>query len=147
MNDWIYTIDGKLDKISHGANLIKFTEHQRKELINWYDCNSGSSPVGDDVATLIKRTGLSAKQIKHFMEYRRKQDRKGWIFLSTKILDNQSEAVKVVISWSWKWWYKGRKFLNYIFVLIKISQFKEIWIFAPFTASLTPSSNYGKFKY
>ena len=77
LNDWIYTIDGKLDKIPHGANLIKFTEHQRKELINWYDCNSGSSPVGDDVATLMKRTGLSAKQIKHFMEYRRKQDRKG----------------------------------------------------------------------
>ena len=72
-----YAIDGKLDGIPHGANQKKFTEHQKTELINWYDCNSGIYPVGDDIATLMKRTGLSAKQIKHFMEYRRKQDRKG----------------------------------------------------------------------
>ena len=40
-----YAIDGKLDKPEPGN--FKYTEHQRKELNNWYVCNSGGTIKGE----------------------------------------------------------------------------------------------------
>ena len=71
-----HTIDGKLDKIPRGSQWIKFTEHQRKELNNWYVCNSGGTVRGE-LDTLITRTGLTAKQITKYMNNRREKEKKG----------------------------------------------------------------------
>ena len=71
-----HAIDGKLDKVEPGSHLIKFTEHQRKELNNWYVCNSGGTVRGE-LDTLMTRTGLTAKQITKYMNNRREVEKKG----------------------------------------------------------------------
>ena len=71
-----HAIDGKLDKVEPGSHLIKFTEHQRKELNNWYVCNSGGTVRGE-LDTLMTRTGLTAKQITKYMNNRKEKEKKG----------------------------------------------------------------------
>ena len=69
-----YAIDGKMDKVEPGN--FKLTEHQRKELNNWYVCNSGGTVRGE-LDTLITRTGLTAKQISKYMNNRKEKEKKG----------------------------------------------------------------------